>query len=71
MRQQPRHRIPLDVARQVRLAEECRVNVVAEGGRLFVDPVGVPDLDALLARVEPGGRPEVADWGRPVGNEVW
>jgi antitoxin component of MazEF toxin-antitoxin module len=31
----------------------------------------VYDLDAMLGQVTPENRHSEADWGRPVGKEIW
>jgi antitoxin MazE len=49
------------------------VDVREEGGRIVIEPVRAPayELDDLLDRMTPETFPDEADFGPPVGGEVW
>jgi antitoxin MazE len=49
------------------------VEVREDGGRIVIEPVKPArgELDALLARMDPATFPDDADFGPPVGQEVW
>jgi len=51
------------------------VDVVVRDGNIMVTPVarvrGKYSLRELVARVPKDYRPEEADWGAPVGKEIW
>ena len=58
---------------EIRLGQEVRIFV--ENGRIVVEPVrrirGRYKLEELLVNYPEGDNREVADWGEPVGEEVW
>ncbi|HOB75912.1 MAG TPA: AbrB/MazE/SpoVT family DNA-binding domain-containing protein [Phycisphaerae bacterium] len=64
-------RIPKEIARQAAIREGVELEVSREEDRLILRPVQVPSLKELLAQIKPQDRPELADWGQPVGREVW
>ncbi len=64
-------RIPKHLARQARLYEGTRGEVVAERNRIVVRPVIVPTLGKMLRGLDRNSRPELVDWAGPVGREVW
>jgi antitoxin MazE len=64
-------RLPSHLARRAKLREGTPVEVTAEADRIIIQPVAVPSLDELVSRMDPDSRPELADWGAPVGKEVW
>jgi antitoxin MazE len=51
------------------------VNVAVQEGSIVVTPVrrvrGALDLEQLVAAIPKGYKPGEADWGPPVGREVW
>ena len=51
------------------------VDVAVRDGAIVVTPVkrtqGKVNLRSLVARIPKGYRPDEADWGKPVGREVW
>lgn len=64
-------RIPRDIARQSLIREGAELDISVESGRVILVPAKVPTLAALLARMKPEDRPELIEWGSPVGGEVW
>lgn len=66
-------RIPATIMAAARLHIDQTVDVREEAGRIIIEPVLAPvyDLEALLDRMTPDTFPEEADFGGPVGNEVW
>ena len=66
-------RIPASVMAAARLHVDQMVDIREDNGRIVIEPVLAPayDLDALLAAMTPESFPEDADFGGPVGNEVW
>jgi antitoxin MazE len=64
-------RLPRAVTQSAKLGVGSQVEVKAQRGRIILEPVAVPTLAELLAQVKPRSRPEVVDWGRPVGKEAW
>ncbi len=67
-------RIPKAVALRSKIREGSELDVVydrAGGGRVVLQPVHIPSLKQLLAGLKPGDRPDVVDWGQPVGKEAW
>jgi antitoxin MazE len=51
------------------------VNVAVQEGSIVVTPVrrvrGALDLEQLVSAIPKGYKPGEADWGPPVGGEVW
>ena len=66
-------RIPAAVMAAASLRIDQEVDVREDDGRIVIEPVAAPvyDLDALLADMTPETFPDEADFGRPVGQEVW
>ena len=66
-------RIPASVMAAASLHIDQLVDVREEQGRIVIEPVLAPvyDLDELLDRMSPETFPDDADFGAPVGNEVW
>ena len=64
-------RIPKSVADQSSIRAGSELEVRSDDGRVVLSPVRVPTLKQLLAQVKPGNRPQLIDWGKPVGKEVW
>lgn len=66
-------RIPASVMAAASLHIDQMVDIREEKGRVVIEPVLAPvyDLDALLEKMSPDTFPEDADFGAPVGNEIW
>ena len=64
-------RIPKSVALRAKLCKGSQVEVAVEGNRVVLNPVEVPSLRELLAQIKPASRPQLVDWGMPVGKEAW
>lgn len=64
-------RIPLSIARDVGLSQDCLVSLEVDAGRLIVSPKPKKyALDELLSKVTAENiHPEI-DWGT-VGKEIW
>jgi antitoxin MazE len=66
-------RLPKPLLEQVGLGEGSKVDLKVEAGRLVIEPVRRKRLtmSELLEGITPDDRPELVDWGPPVGREVW
>lgn len=66
-------RIPKAFALEVGLERDGEVELSVDKGRLVVVPPAAPSytLEELLAGVRPSNIHAEADWGAPVGKEVW
>lgn len=66
-------RIPAAVMQAARLDLDDAVDVREEAGRIVIEPVRRKeyDLEELVNRITPGNLHEEADFGAPVGREVW
>jgi antitoxin MazE len=66
-------RLPKPMLEQLGLKEGSRVDVAIEDGRLVIEPLRHKRLTMaeLLEGISPDDRPELLDWGPPVGREVW
>jgi len=66
-------RIPSAVLQAAKLRLEDSVDVREESGRIVIEPVPRKeyDLAELLKRITPENLHKEADFGRPVGKEVW
>jgi antitoxin MazE len=66
-------RIPASVLTAVNLRIDQQVDVREQDGCIIIEPVRAPvyDLDTLLENMKPETFPEEADFGEPVGKEVW
>ena len=66
-------RIPAPVMAAASLRIDQEVDVREDDGRIVIEPVAAPayDLDDLLAQMTPDTFPDEADFGGPVGQEVW
>jgi antitoxin MazE len=64
-------RLPRSLARQIGVSEGQKVNVVAEGGRLIVEPAAPTwRLEDMLVGMTPAAMGEAFDWGDDKGREV-
>ena len=64
-------RIPKAVAQQSAIREGAELEVECDDGRVILRPIKIPSLKQLLATAKPHNRPDLADWGKPVGREAW
>ena len=64
-------RIPKSIARQSSIGEGTKLEVIATNGRVVLRPQKVPSLKELVAAMKPANRPELVNWGKAVGREVW
>ena len=64
-------RIPKSIARQSSIREGTKLEVIAANGKVVLRPPKTPSLKELVAAMKPANRPEVVDWGKPVGREAW
>ncbi len=66
-------RIPATVMAAASISVDQAVDVREENGRIIIEPIRAPDyeLGDLLARMTPETFPDDADFGAPVGAEVW
>jgi len=66
-------RIPKRFAVETKIQQGTVVDITVVRGRLVVTPVDEPEysLDELLAGTSDENLRGEADWGQPVGNEVW
>jgi antitoxin MazE len=69
----PAVRLPAAVLREASLGVEQRVNISVSQGRIVIEPSDRVsyELDALVEGITSGNRHEEADFGGPVGKEVW
>lgn len=66
-------RIPASVMAAAALSVDQAVDIREEDGKVVIEPIRSPiyELDKLLDQMTPDTFPEDADFGRPVGGEVW
>jgi antitoxin MazE len=66
-------RIPAAVMEAAALYIDQAVDIREENGRVVIEPVTAPvyDIDALIDAITPENRHEEADFGPPVGKEIW
>jgi antitoxin MazE len=64
-------RIPKVVAQTAGIDEGSEVEVAVRRGKVVLKPVEVPSLAELLSQIKPHSRPQLVEWGKPVGNEAW
>lgn len=66
-------RIPAAAMETARLALEQPVDVRAEAGRVIIEPIKSRDYDIrkLIKRISRKNCHALADFGKPVGREVW
>jgi antitoxin MazE len=64
-------RLPRSLAHQLGISEGQKVNVIAEGARLIVEPLApIYRLEDLLANVTPESMRDAFDWGDDAGREA-
>ena len=68
-------RLSKELLADVRIDVGDSVDVTVHDGALVIQPArrvrGGIDLEQLVGRIPEGYKPEVPDWGPPVGREVW
>lgn len=66
-------RIPAAVLQAAKLRLEDSVDVREESGRIVIEPVARKEysLAELLSKITPENLHDEADFGKPVGKEVW
>ncbi len=68
-------RLSKRILEDARVSVGDEVDVVVRDGIILLTPVkrsrGKVSLRKLVARIPRGYRPEEAQWGAPVGREVW
>ena len=66
-------RIPAAVMAAASISVDQAVDVREENGRIIIEPIRAPAYDRsdLLARMTPETFPDDADFGAPIGEEVW
>ena len=64
-------RIPKSIAQKSAIREGAELEVLYVEERVVLRPVQIPSLKQLLAGVRAANRPELTDWARPIGAEVW
>ena len=64
-------RIPKSIAQQSAIREGVELEVLYLDERVVLRPVQIPSLKQLLAGVRTANRPELTDWARQIGAEVW
>lgn len=63
-------RLPRALAEQIGVSEGQKVNIVAEGPRLIIEPVPLAfSLQDLLANMTPEAMRDAFDWGEDAGRE--
>ena len=64
-------RLPRALAQQIGVSEGQKVNIVAEGRRLIVEPASPRyRLEDLIANMTPQAMHDAFDWGDDVGGEI-
>jgi antitoxin MazE len=64
-------RIPKSIARQNRIDEGTELEVLSKNGRVILRAPKAPSLKELLSAMKPSNRPQLVDWGKPIGKEAW
>ena len=68
-------RLSKDVLSEAHIDVGDVVDVAVQEGSIVLTPVrrvrGALDLEQLVAQIPKDYRPEEAEWGSPVGGEVW
>lgn len=65
-------RIPKAFIEDAGLEDGVEVDLVMEGGRIVLTPIGREyRLEELVEGITPENRPDQPDWGEPVGAESW
>ena len=65
-------RIPASVLQAAKFQNHDQVEIREESGRIIIEAVRkVYSLEELLKAMKRNHRPELVDWGSPVGQEIW
>jgi len=66
-------RIPASVLQAAQVRPDQPVDVREEGGRIVIEKLAPAAcaIEALVAGITEENRHEPADWGGPVGHEIW
>ena len=68
-------RLPAAIVKAAHFELDQPLEVREEFGRVIIEPAQVPpsevDIDALCRTLDPAEKPELVDFGPPVGSEVW
>jgi len=66
-------RIPAAIMTAARVRLEQSVDVREDKGRIIIEPIRPPkfDLNDLLAQISDENRHDEADFGKPIGKEVF
>ena len=66
-------RIPTAVAQDLGLSENSTVQITSDGVVATIQPnrANKKSLKDLVAAITPDNRHQEADWGKPVGKEIW
>lgn len=67
--------LPAAVVKAAHFRLDQPLEVREEHGRVIIEPVEIRpreiDIEALCATLDPDEKPELEDFGQPVGSEVW
>ena len=68
-------RLPAAIVKAARFRLDQPLEVREEHGRVIIEPAQIRpreiDIEALCATLDPDEKPELEDFGPPVGSEVW
>ncbi|MCW0232954.1 MAG: AbrB/MazE/SpoVT family DNA-binding domain-containing protein [Ferrovibrio sp.] len=68
-------RLPTAILEASGLKLDQQVEIREEHGRIVIEPVEIEpeeiDIEAICAQLDPNEKPELVDFGPPVGSEVW
>ena len=68
-------RLPAAIVKAARLHIDQPLDVREEGGRIIIEPAQLEpdqiDVERLCASLDPSEKPELVDFGPPVGSEAW
>jgi len=68
-------RLPAAIVKAARLRLDQPLEVREEGGRVIIEPAEAEpqdiDVEAVCVALDAAEKPELVDFGPPVGGEVW
>ena len=66
-------RLPREITEHYRLTAGVVVTIVAEKKQISIRPMkkARPTIDGLAQKISPTNMPELLNWGKPKGKEVW
>lgn len=69
----PAVRLPKGIMETINLSVGQAVEIVAKNDRIEITPIAKSELtlEELLNQITPQNLHQAADWGKPVGKEVW